>query len=113
MSLMNKVLLTIALFFVMIFTGMGLYIEHLQKRANKLQKENQIQKILLIREREKADKELYMCKKDMELMKKFSSIEKNTNKEIKHKIKKEKDYEILASDKSCGCVFDGTGWVFK
>jgi len=58
-----------------------------------------------------------ICEARVKLVQATNKVVNRTSKEIKTKISKGKDYEILAShlhdvDK-CGCEFDGTGWVFK
>jgi hypothetical protein len=116
MNLINKALIIILLTLVLILIALGLYTKYLHKALEDSEHDKNVQKVLMQQEKNRATTALYMCKKDLQLFKNTLEIEQETTQELTNKLKEEKDYEILASDKksTSECYRDSNGgWVFK
>jgi Flp pilus assembly protein TadB len=116
MNLINNALFVVILSLALIATALGMYTKYLHEALEDAEHDKGVQKALLQQEKHRATTALYMCKKDLQLFKDTLEIEQETKQELTGKIEKEKDYEILASDKksTSECYRDSNGgWVFK
>jgi len=116
MNLMEKILMTVVLLFILVGTAMWLYIGSLSSDLDRANFDLRNANNKIVSNEKKCDKDLDFCESQIKLEKVNVAIEKDTVIEVKRKVDKGEDYEIVASKSKspeCGCHHDGTGWVFK
>jgi uncharacterized protein (DUF3084 family) len=113
MNILNRVLLVIILTLAALLLVGYWYLHLLEGQLARVKTELVLAKATIQYDKERLEIERRNCKSELQLVRKLARTEESTVKEIQTKVKKGTDYEILASDKPCGCKFDGTGWVFK
>jgi uncharacterized protein HemX len=113
MSVLTKILVVIILTLVLVVTAGYWYLHILEDQYSHTKTELALAKAAIKHAQEKFKIEQQACRAEVQLIKQLHNTDKHTTTEIKQKIKRGKDYEILAAREPCGCTFDGTGWVFK